>query len=182
MATQKTSKRPLQVGTPAKTNPEVDADTVDEEELDDKPVSLLDRLKSALSADASNEEVSFIVPNRPAVSLTFSPNVDFDTYQSWLKKAEDRKTKEINYMKLANIVISNLNNGIVMDGELTSYVITSPEIHEMLNVPRGSTAAAIKKLYGTEGHAIQTTKLVIEKAGYSIDGDVLEADDDPLDL
>jgi hypothetical protein len=171
-----TTKRTHQVGTSAK--------PVEDDELlaEVQPVSLLERLKETLGKTANNPPLMLEVPNRPKMALQFDPNFEYETYQAWYKRAEDRKTKETNFFRLAVVVISNQNTGIFLEGEPTSMVITSPEIHEFLGVPRGSTAAAIQKMYGSDGHAVQAMKLIVEKAGYTMDGDVLEAEEGgPLD-
>lgn len=176
-----------QVGTPAKAEKNVVADDVAEMEIDGIPsLNLLDELREALAKDARKEPYSLTVPNRPMVSLVFDPNFDFPTFQAWQKRCEDKKTKETDFYRLSVIVISNTNIGIRFDGhdvdqDGTAMLITTPAIHQWLNVPIGSTAQAIRKLYGSDGHAIQAARMIIEQAGYTMEGDVLEAEDSPLD-
>lgn len=183
---RKAIKRAHTVGTPA-----VQEDRPEFEEYEtDEPtssVSLFESLKTRIKKPVVVADYVLDVPLREGVALVFCPQVDWDTYQAWVKRATDKKSETVDYMKLANTVISNLNTGIKLDGQHVvtpdneALRITSREIHEWLEVPIGSTQHAIKKMYGLDGHAIQTMKLVVEKAGYSLEGDVLEAEDNPLD-
>jgi hypothetical protein len=176
-----------QVGTPAKSNSVV-ADDVDVTETDIPRLNLLDELRETLSEAVDVEPYALTVPARPKVSLVFNPVFDFPTFQAWQKKAEDRKAKETDFYKLGIIVLSNTNIGIRLDGQDVDrdgemLTIVSPEIHKWLGAPLGGTAAAIRKLYGgKDGHVIQAARMIVEKAGYSLEGDVLEADDSPLDV
>lgn len=181
------TKREHRIGSAATSDP-MDTDVV-ADDMSVPEVSLYDALRQSLAQKVEVKEVAYDVPNRPQMAMVFRPDFDFDLYQAWLKKAEDRKTKEPDFMKLSIMVISNTNVGIHLNGQLVTKPddgealrITSPEIHQFLKVPTGSVGTAIRKLYGADGHVIQTCRNVVEKAGYSLEGDVLEASDDgPLD-
>lgn len=183
MSVAKPRARAHQIGTPAKATAEPEV-----VELDEEPggLNLLEALQEELGRSAAKEPYTLTVPNRPKMSLTFDVNFDFPTFQAWSKKCEDRKTKEVNFYNLAVIVISNQNTAIRLDNQDVEQdgdpmLITSPNVHKWLGVPVGSTSQAIRKLYGSDGHAIQTARMVIEQAGYTMEGDVLEAEDGPLE-
>lgn len=180
---KKVVRRQHNVGTPAVQEDRIDST---EPEQEASGVSLFDALKRQISQSVTVDDYVLDVPMRPGVALVFRPEVDWDTYQLWVKRATDKRNDTVDYMKLANTVISNLNTGIKLNNQMVPNSdgdmlrITSREIHEWLGVPIGSTQQAIKKMYGLDGHAIQALKLIVEKSGYSIEGDVLEADDSPL--
>lgn len=183
MATQ---KKPVhQIGTPA-----VKPDVVEDDAVES--YSILDRFRESLttSNEVEPDPYELTVPERPDIVLQFRVhNLDFDTYQQWMRRAEDKKHKEINWWNYAVIVISNLNVGIKLGNEVVhkdgdNWTVATNELHQFLGVPAGSTRQAIRALYkGKDGHAIQAAKLITEACGYSIDGDVREAGEDgPLDV
>lgn len=188
MATTRTH----QVGTPAKkiARPAMQAEPVPDDNdilLDEEiqPMNLLQELEAELGGDAEIKPLRLTVPNRPKLKLVFSPNFDFPTYQAWTKRAEDKKTKDTDLALLSVIVISNTNIGITLnDQEVetdgTPWTVARPEVHQFLKSPIGGTSAAIRKLYGSDGHMIQAARMVIEAAGYTLDGDVQE-DGGPLE-
>jgi len=173
-----------QVGTPATKSEEP---TSDDNIVDsDKPMNLFEELKSELSKQVNVEPYALTVPNRPDMALVFMPDFEFPLFQSWSKKCEDRKTKETDFFKLAVIVMSNTNKGIRLRGEDVDHdgepmTILTPEVAKWVGAPIGSTTATIRKIYGSDGHVIQAARMIIEKAGYTMEGDVLEDEDGPLD-
>lgn len=175
-----TSKRTHQVGTPA--------NAVDEDDFSDetpvKNISVLEAFKQSLKEDDAKgaEPYRLTVPERPAITLVFDTSFDYDTYQAWINKATDKKKQDVNYWRLAVMVLSAQNTAIEFEGEeVPDFTLTSHELHDFLGVPRGSVAAGIRELYKKkDGHAIQSMRMVVEKAGYTMDGDVQEAEDGPL--
>jgi hypothetical protein len=178
-------RKTRQVGTPAaKEVTEVDA--VEETQ----PTSIFERFKQSIQVQDEEEPEPYglIVPERRDVTMLYrTHDLDFDTYQAWTRKCEDKKNKEVNFFLLSIIVLTNLNVGIKLEDELVTrdgedMTITNPHLHEFLGVPIGSTRQAIRKMYKNDGHMIQAMKMVVEKCGYSIEGDVQEAGDNPLDI
>lgn len=165
-----------QVGTPAK--PEENT-VAPEDDIFEAPQDMLSLLQEIVTEEAKNPDLTLKVPNRPRMKLVFSPNFDFDSYNAWIRRATNKKTDEVNWGQLSAVVISNTNTAILLDDTRTSYTVTASELHTSLGVAVGGTRQAIKVLYGSEGHAIQVAKEIIDKAGYTIDGDIQE--DAPLD-
>lgn len=179
-----TKKTPVkhQIGTPA--DEQVEGPALDDIDLEAGRLSVLEAFKQSLKDEdeAASEPYRLTVPERPSVSLVFNVSFDYETYQSWINKATDKKSKEINYWRLAVMVISHTNTGIEFEGEeVPGFTILSHELHNWLKVPTGSVAAAVRELYKKkDGHAIQSMRMIVEKAGYTMDGDVQEAEDGPL--
>lgn len=150
---------------------------------DAKPRTILDGLKSALAAQVELKTLTLTVPMRPEIKLVFTPNFDFEEYDAWVKKATDKKNN-IDYMRIARTVIARTNTQILFQDEVAKtqqgeeLTITHGDIHNMLGVAVGGTGQAIKKLYVSDGHAIQAMRQVVEAAGFSVEGDVLQVDDD----
>jgi hypothetical protein len=178
-----------QVGTPVE-KPEPDLTA---EEVEPTRVSIFEQLRETIQqtdAEAAEEDFSISVPKRPSMRLMFNTKIDFDTYQLWMRKCENKKLKETDFLRFALIVMSNRTTGILLNGEKVTtpngedMTLTSPELHEMIGVSVGGTGRAIRNVFMSDGHVIQGMRLIIEKAGYSLDGDVVEADDEdgPLDI
>jgi hypothetical protein len=179
---QTLNKAAHQVGTPAVEEPSDDFNGLEEV----APVSVLEAFKRSLKeeSEAAVEPYRLTVPLRPSMTLVFNTVIDYDTYQAWITKCTDRKTKEVNYWHLAVVVISNTNIGVEYNNEeVPGFTVLSHELHGWLNVPIGSVASAIRELYKKkDGHAIQAMRMIVEDAGYTMDGDVTEAEDSPLDV
>lgn len=179
--TSKSRATAHQVGTPAESDPE---ENYTDSDVTAPKISVLEAFKQALKDEDAQgaEPYRLTVPERKDIKLLFDTTFDYETYQAWINKATDKKNKEINYWRLAVMVISNTNTGIEFgDEEVPGMTITSHDLHGFLSVPMGSVASAVHELFKKDGHAIQAMKMVVEKAGYTMDGDVQEADDTPLD-
>jgi hypothetical protein len=157
------------------------------DEVLDSEHAILDALEAAVQPTGEPKVFTLEVPGNDKVTMDFNYAIEFDIFQAWQKRATNRKTQEVDYMKLSLPVISTCNVGVRVNGKLATkdgdpLTVAHPRIHEMLKVPIGSTAAAIRKLYVLDGLVIQTMRQIIEKAGYSIDGEVNEVDagDTPL--
>jgi hypothetical protein len=153
----------------------------------DTDEAVLDALEAALGESVEDKNFTLTVPQRPKVQLVFSTELEYDLYMMWMKRATDKKTKEVDFMKLALPCIAKQNTGVLMDGKRARFngedlTITHPRIHAHLKVPAGSTGAAIRKMYAKDGEVIQAMRTIIEKCGYTVDGDVQEVDaeDTPL--
>jgi hypothetical protein len=178
--------RKHQVGTPAAKDDE------SRESLNDgttETLSILDRFKKSVQKKVEDKFYELTVPNRPEMVMVFKVSgLEFDVYDKWVHRCTDKKTDKLQLMNLAVIVISNMNHSIKFEGETVDrdgelMTIADNELHKWLGVAVGGTRQAIKALYGSDGHAIQASRLVLEAAGYSIDGDVTEAGDDgPLEI
>lgn len=165
--------------------------------LDSTPASeqsVLDSLTEALAAAVEIEPLTLTVPGRPNMSLRFRPSIEFELFQEWVKKASKpvagkRGDGSPDYLRLGLTVISHTNTEILMKGQVaydrdgtTPLSVRSARIHDMLKVPSGSVGMAIRKIYGSDGHVVQTMQRIIKAAGYSLEGDVDEEGDGPLDL
>lgn len=154
--------------------------------IEDSPgegINLLDELKAALGKPVQKEPLKLKVPKRPEISLVFDPTFEFEQYQAWVKRVTPKKNENPDMLRLALIVLSHTSQALVFKGRHLGYKLSSSEVHEMLGVPIGSTAIAIRKMFGSDGHVIQVMQKIIIAAGYSVNGDVEETDEnDPLEL
>lgn len=134
------------------------------------------------------EPIKLVVPGRPHFHVLYNPNISYEEFDMWQKRAIDRrsKDKDLNQLKLAITVLSNLGIGLLYKGSErfdTSgdrLALSNNELHKWLGVPAGSTGAAIRKLYGSDGHILITMNRLFKEAGFDPDTSVDE-DDDPLD-
>jgi len=184
------SRQPKQVGEAGKRQ----AAPVEEEDdyLDLEPAQedIYEELVEEAKKRKKKETVRYRVPSRPNISLEFDPNIEWEDWRAWVKKATKGRGEkaEVNHLLLAQIVLSRTTCGLYMkgvqvfdkkgDGEPLTLV--SHRTHEIFNVPLGSTAAAISAVYGGDADPIKHCRLIIEAAGYDIDTDDMEAEDGPL--
>lgn len=159
------------------------------EEIAPSGQTMFDMLEAELSQKAQKDPLTLSVPGRPGYTLTFDPTIEFEQYRAWVDKATTKRRggeSKLDPLKLAFTIISHTNvsierSGVVAQNEDGSNMtIVSTKLHGFLKVPTGAVGAAIQKLYGSDGHVIQASQKVVEAAGYSLDGDVTEVDDDPL--
>lgn len=159
--------------------PDTEWDEPDYDEHVDES-TVLDDLKSAVNEDTEESVKWYPVPARDSIELGFSINLDFDLLRSMFKKATNRKTKEMDPLRLAHMVLSHQTRGLKVKGrEVTNdgsvLTLVSPKTWELFEV--GSVQQAIKKIMKFEGHIIALMQEVLDDSGY---GDVDIEADDPL--
>lgn len=185
-------KKVMKVGADAQAARDVsDVEDIDlmSDEVDTSNATVYNSLREAVAKKAVKPNIKLTIPNRPAIKLEFDPNIEFDVYQAWMNKAT-RGKKTPDFLRLAMQVIAYSNRAVIFNGQPAEsedgsgriLTVRSEELHDMLGAPIGSVQAAIKELYGSDGHIIQTLHKITDAAGYSVDGDVEEDEDaSPLD-
>ena len=157
--------------------------------VDEGGFDIFDQMAQELNRAVTKDPLVLKVPLRPALKLVFDVNFDFDTYQMWVNRTVGGKhADKPNYMALARAVLSNQNTAILFnDVEVDSRVkpgnilrVTSAEFHQMLGAPQNDVPQALKRLYGHDADMISAMRQVVEKAGYSLDGDDSEDEEGPL--
>lgn len=146
---------------------------------------------AAMRAEAANdvqiEDVGYQVPERPHFELIFHPYIDYDLFNSFMKKA--RKSigggkREWHPVVFSHLIMSHTNIAVaykghtVDDGEGDAMTIISPMFHEMFKAR--SMQTALKNLFVHDGHIIAMAQAVVEKAGYG-DIDVESGEGGPLE-
>ena len=159
--------------------------------------SMLDRLAGALSESTRTENYHHRIPKRKILRIILDPNIDGDKFQAWQRRSvmkgvrADGTGSNIDAMRLATTVIGNQMVGIeiqtangewdeAFDEQGDPLTFRSPQLREMLE-PGGNVVSAselVKKLFGNDGHLLECSRILVEKAGY---GDDDEGDDDPLE-
>lgn len=167
------------------------ADIPEDETIEPSGQTMFDLLEAELSEKAKKDPLTLNIPGRPLYTATFDPTIDFEQYRAWVDKATTKRRGtdgKLDPLKLAFTIISHTNVSIERDGIIatnedgSNMTIVSPKLHGFLKVPTGAVGTAIQKLYGSDGHIIQASQKIVEAAGYSIEGDVTEVDDDPLGI
>lgn len=150
------------------------------------PATILADVAESLGSAVEDTFVTLPVPNRPDYQLKFRTRIDYDDLRLWIRRAKDSKDKTDPHMlRLSFAVLSNTNVGVIFRGnEVPSrdggnLLISTPEFQSLIKASIGnSVPAAIRKLYGSDGHIIMTMNKIMEEAGY---GDIdLEDGDNPL--
>ena len=159
--------------------------------------SMLDRLQGALAEDTRTENYHHRIPKRKILRIILDPNIDGDKFQQWQRRAiikgirSDGAGGNIDAMRLATTVIGNQMVGLeiqnaqggwdeAFDDQGEPFTFRSSALREMLS-PGGKAVSAselVKKLFGNDGHLLDCSRILVEKAGY---GDEDQGDDDPLE-
>jgi hypothetical protein len=142
--------------------------------------SLLSRLKSKLKQEIRRSDVLLPVPERPGVSVRFSPNVTNHQVRRWRKMAGDETKKGLDGTLFACHLLGNTCTGILIDGELVTeegHAVTfaSDTILSWLGVDR-PIPDGIRAFYGVDPHVDAAGFAILEAAGFSDD---IEPEGDP---
>lgn len=147
--------------------------------------NILDDLRAELAQDPEVEDTTVIVPMRPNITLVFNKEIDWDIVKGARKSAgaKGEDTKNFDQMKFLISIMSHASKDILLNGRSTGKRLNSPDFHEMMGVPSGSTRYAIEKLFKLNGHVLIAGANVLKEAGYDPESlDVMTASEDtPLD-
>ena len=147
----------------------------------DGDTSPLEALRAALLEEVRRPEVTYEVPSRPGVAVTFDTNITVEEMDAWRGRAKKAgkagRAGMLDPIKLACIVVANKATGILMNGkrvnddEGDALLFYSVELQRMVGSPEGDSPAAIRRLYGVDGHLIAVADSIVEDAGYGEDVD-----------
>lgn len=152
---------------------------------DDNPVesTILDSLKNELKRVVKNEPLTLAVPSRPGMSLVFDTNVEAAQLQHWRKACNDKSMPDkFDGLKFSAIIIANqatqvlYKNEIAIDKDGKDLNFRNPNFTAMLGNDRAS--AAVRKLYGVDGHIFIAANQILSAAGYD-DGEQDSSGVDP---
>lgn len=160
--------------------------------------TILDDLRADLGRSVETPEKSLPVPRRPGVWMVYKPEIDYDMLRKWTARCTDRKTKRVDQMRLAALVLTATQVGLEMvrggksgdpfaadsnreeafgpDGDRLTF--GSRALQDMLNTMEGAPGA-IKNLFGVDGNILLAMNRVLEDAGYS-EYDLESDDADPF--
>lgn len=160
--------------------------------------SPLDRLGQVLAEDTRTENYHHRIPKRRILRVILDPNIDGDKFQAWQRRATQKGVRadgtgsNIDAMRLASIVVGNQMVGLEIatkdggweeayDDNGEPLTFRSPRLREMLAPGNTSVSASelVKKLFGNDGHLLECSRVLVEKAGYGDDSE--SEDDDPLE-
>lgn len=147
---------------------------------DDGEGTLLSRLKTKLQAETRRPDIVLPVPERPGVSVRFSPNVTNHQIRRWRRMAGEDTKKGLDGTAFACHVLGNTCTGILIDGqEVTEdghpVTFASDVILSWLDVER-PVPDGIQAFYGVDPHVDTAGFAVLDAAGY---GDQIEPEGDP---
>lgn len=133
----------------------------------------LDALEDELGAEVEGDDFYVPVPRRPGYELRFKSHLDGELMGKWARSAADRKALGgIDELKLSKLVLTNLNTGIVRNGDLVTVdgVPMTIRSRGFLDVMKeGRPFDAVKKLYGSDGHLMAAAREVLSECGYGED-------------
>lgn len=137
-----------------------------------KEPNILAKLREEVSKKIERPEIEIRVPERPAISIVFSPNLTQNQINAWRRTAGDNSKAGMDATKFACLVVGHSCRGLVIDGEDVlndegaPLTFASPEVLEMLDVTR-PIPDGIKAMYGLDPHIEATALAIMEAAGYS---------------
>ena len=151
----------------------------DETTWDDES-SLLQRLKNKLQREIRRPDIVLPVPERPGVSVQFSPNITNHQIRRWRKMSGEDTKKGLDGTLFACHLLGNTCTGIIMDGELVTenghpVTFASDSILSWLEADR-PIPDGIQAFFGVDPHVDAAGFAVLEAAGYSDD---IEPEADP---
>ena len=132
-----------------------------------------------MSKKIERPEIVANVPERPAVTIRFSPNVTQHQLNAWRRNAGDNTKAGMDGTKFACYVVGHTCRGIMIDGqevlgeEGAPLTFASPEILEMLDVTK-PIPDAVQAMYGLDPHVEAAALVVLEAAGYSDSVDTVD--------
>lgn len=144
--------------------------------------NILDQLRAEIAKKVERPPIRMEVPERPSMSLRFSPNIKQEQLNIWRKRAGDGTKKGMNTTHFSTLVISNTNIGIYLNDELVHddngnpVRLSSETILQMTNTSR--VADAIRSIYGVDPHIDATALKILEYAGY---GDDVDEEENPTE-
>lgn len=155
----------------------------------------LDRLQQLLQEEVKLDRYSHTVPARKSLRLILDPNIDGEQFQRWQRNAIIGKARgaesQVDSVKLAAVVIANCTVGVEVRNQNGDYTevrdsnglpmdFKNPEFRQMLigDNPVSGGAQLVRKLFGNDGHLLECSRVLIERAGY---GDEEDEGDDPLE-
>ena len=149
--------------------------------VEDKELSVLDRLRGEVSKKIERSLVFVEVPERKGVLLKVSPNISQEQLRKWRRASGEGTKNEFDPTKFATHVIAHTTRGILFDNvEVFSEAghplsFASPEILEMTDTTM-PIPNCVKAFFGLDPHIEAAALAIMEAAGYS---DTVEAGEDP---
>ncbi len=156
--------------------------TDDDDSADVPSGNILEQLTAELEKSIERPEIEIVVPERPHISLRFSPNISQERLRSWRKNSGESSKRGIDSVKFASYVIGDTCVGIYMNEELVkgdngiALTFTSKAIWDMTDAD--TPFEAIDRMFGIDPHIESAAFTILEYAGY---GDEVEAED-PIKL
>ena len=154
---------------------------------DNLDTSPLEALRAALKEDVHRDNKTYPVSSRPGVSVEFDENIAVEQMDAWRTRSKKAckagKAGELDPIKLACIVVANQARAILMGGKRVNddagdpMLFYSVELQRMVGSSEGDSIAAIRKMYGVDGHLIAVADTIVSDAGYG--DDVEESAPDP---
>lgn len=146
----------------------------------------LDRLKSVLKTEASQEPVTLKVPIREGIAVKFDTNIATPQIDHWQKRSVRKVSGKNTYdpVRFAAFVIAAKAISLILDGKPVvdddgePIRLVSSTIREFLGLADGSDPTAIvRALYGSDGSIVTTSDAILAAAGYGGDPDDLIQDE-----
>ena len=142
--------------------------------------TMYDALKKEMSRNAEIEPLVKAIPTRPNIAVRYDlTEFDAELFQTFVKRATNRRTKRTNARTLADLVISFCHSGTLINGHEVfqqennvgePLTFSSEELQQMLGA-HGPKDAITKMFGGADGFVIQHFQSIVDAAGYGEEDD-----------
>lgn len=148
---------------------------------EEKPAkaTLLDQLRNVIEQEVRRPDIEIPIPDRPGVSVVFSPNVSEPDLKLWRKQAGDGKKDGMDFLKFSTVIIGQTCEAIlfggeeVTDSEGNSLNFASREILDMVDeeapIPNG-----IRRFWGSDPHLQASALKILDEAGWGEEAEAVE--------
>ncbi len=137
-------------------------------------LTVLEQLRAEISKKVERPDIEIGVPERPGVSVRFSPNVTQNQLRAWRKNSGEDSKDGFDPLKFACYVVGSTTQCILINDEIVTnedgieLTFASGEILDMTNdlrpIPEG-----IRSFYGVDPHLESTALAILDAAGYGED-------------
>jgi len=138
--------------------------------------SVLDQLKEELAKEVERSLIEIRVPERPNISIRFSPNMTQEQIKAWQRNSGSNSKRGMDGVKFACYVIGSTTSGIYVNDNLVTnndgiaVNFASKELEDMTEMD--NPFDVIKVVFGVEAHIESTAMAIVEAAGWGEDVDV----------
>jgi len=137
----------------------------------DEP-TILAQLRETLSKSVKRDDVLIDVPERPGMTVRFSPNITQHQIKAWRRASGDGRKDGLDSVRFSCHVLANTCTGFFLNGaEVTENGETVTFSHEsiMQMVDAARVFDCVRNVYGLDPHVESAALAVLDAAGYNDD-------------
>lgn len=147
-----------------------------DEEISSDGGNVLEQLQQELQREIERPHIMVAVPERPNISIRFSPNVSQEQVKSWQRNSGANSKRGMDGVKFASYVIAGTTVGIYINDQLVendegiALNFASQPLEEMTGA--SDPFEVIRAVFGVDAHIEAVAMSIIEHAGWGEEVDV----------